>query len=79
MSYYIVRDYNYERQNDFIIDTDEDVALLPTSTVGNVKTGKGSMALSIATGNLFVLNSEDEWVKVGTQSDNVEESSGGES
>ena len=76
---YTVRDFNYERPNDFIIDSDEDVSTLPTSATGNVKTGKGSMALSIESGSLFILNSDDEWVTLGGTDDDEQQSGGGES
>ena len=52
-------------QKEYFIDTDSDVASLPTSTSTGEKAAKGSMAISIASGNLFILNSSDQWTKVG--------------
>ena len=44
--------------HDYIVDTDEDVANLP-------KASAGSNAVSIATGNVFVVNTQGEWVAFG--------------
>ena len=43
---------------DYIIDTDDDVANLPASPVG-------SNAVSLATSNVFVVNTQGEWVAFG--------------
>ena len=43
---------------DYIIDTDEDVANLPQSPVG-------SNAVSLASGTVFVVNTQGEWVAFG--------------
>ena len=43
---------------DYIIDTDEDVANLPQSPVG-------SNAVSSASGKVFVVNTQGEWVAFG--------------
>lgn len=63
------------RQLQFYIDTDEDISNLPNLTtsgvkqgddeVSNLPCGKGSTAFSIATGNVYILNSFDEWIKIG--------------
>ena len=65
---------NNSRQFQFLMDTDADKNNLPTSTSSGVKQGdevsclpcgKGSTALSIATGKIFVLNSNDVWTEIG--------------
>lgn len=66
---------NSARQWQFYVDSDSDIIKLPTSSASGVQQGndvisclpcgKGSVALSIATGNLFVLNSSDNWVQIG--------------
>lgn len=63
------------RQVEFVMDSDSDKSKLPTSSapgtqqgeddVVNLPVGKGSVALSIATGKIFMLNSSDTWVEVG--------------
>lgn len=63
------------RQVQYYLDTDSDVSNLPTSTNSGVKQGndsasnlpcgKGSTALSIASGKLFILNSSDQWAEIG--------------
>lgn len=63
------------RQFQYIMDTDSDKNSLPTSTsagtqqeqdeVLHLPCGKGSMALSIASGKIFMLNSSDSWVEIG--------------
>lgn len=63
------------RQVEFVMDSDSDKSKLPTSSalgtqqdaddVINLPVGKGSMAFSIATGKIFMLNSSDTWVEVG--------------
>lgn len=62
-------------QAKFLMDTDTDVSSLPTSTtpgekqtgndVVHLPCGKGSIALSITSANIYVLNSQDEWVEFG--------------
>ena len=66
---------NNGRQWQFYVDSDSDIRKLPTSsapgtqqgddTVSCLPCGKGSVAFSIASGNLFVLNSSDNWVQIG--------------
>ena len=76
MSYWIndnVRIGN-ARQLQFFCDSDADIADLPTSitsgvqqgldTISNRPCGKGSIALSIESGDLFILNSENTWEKL---------------
>ena len=63
------------RQIEYLMDSDSDVSSLPTSSsdgtkqqgdsIVHLKCGKGSIALSIGTGNIFILNSNDSWVKIG--------------
>lgn len=63
------------RQKQYLMDSDADVSSLPTSSQNGVKQqnddvvhlrcGKGSAALSIGTGNIFILNSNDSWAKIG--------------
>lgn len=63
------------RQLQYIMDTDTDKTSLPTSTTAGTQQGtdqtahlpcgKGSMALSIASGKMFVLNSSNSWVEMG--------------
>ena len=50
-----------EAQYQYIVDTDSDIENLPTSA-------KGSMAMSIESGNFYALNSNNEWTSVGTGS-----------
>lgn len=58
-----------ECQIQYIVDTDSDISDLPTSTKRGAKgedyIAKGSVALSIASGNIYVLNSSDTWTEVG--------------
>ena len=58
-----------EGQFQFIIDMDSDINNLPTSTTkganGENCVSKGSMAMSISSGSIFVLNSSDVWTEVG--------------
>lgn len=77
MSYWIdaTTKANNPRQLQFYVDTDADISKLPTTSTNGVKQGndsfscrpcgKGSVAFSIASGNLFVLNSSDNWVQIG--------------
>lgn len=44
--------------HDYIIDTDEDVANLPNASAG-------SHAVSLATGKVFVVNTQGKWVAFG--------------
>ena len=41
---------------DFVVDEDEGIKTLPTNIP------MGSMALSINSGNVFILNSQREWI-----------------
>lgn len=50
-----------EAQYQYIVDTDSDIENLPTSA-------KGSMAMSIESGNFYALNSNNEWTSVGAGS-----------
>ena len=60
------------RQLQFYMDTDLDISLLPTSVsygsgdnyIYNLPCGKGSAALAIDSGNIYVLNSSDDWVEL---------------
>ena len=63
------------KQVQYLMDTDTDKTSLPTSTTPGVQQGvdqtmhlpcgKGSVALSIASGKIFMLNSSDSWVEIG--------------
>lgn len=48
-----------KRRYDYIIDTDADVKDLPNICAA------GSMALSCASGNVFIVNASGNWVKFG--------------
>ena len=64
-----------ERQEQFIAETEADIAKLPTLTsAGNQaesegfayqKTGVGSVALCVETGDVYILTSNNQWTKVG--------------
>lgn len=66
---YILHKGENERQFQFFIDNDSDVSKLPTSTQKGSKgdgcVSIGSIAISIESGKLFVLNSSNIWTKVG--------------
>ena len=51
------RDFEVE---EYIIDSEDDLPLLPTEDIG-----WGSMALCISNGLVYVLNSSYEWVELG--------------
>ena len=63
------------KQVQFLMDTDSDKSSLPTSSSSGEKqgtdntsclpVGKGSIAFSIATGKVFMLNSSDQWIQIG--------------
>lgn len=62
------------RQMQYIMDTDADKSNLPTAaadgvsqgdSVTHLKCGKGSTALSIGSGKIFMLNSSNSWVEIG--------------
>ena len=57
------------RQVQYIVDTDSDISKLPTSTArgqnGDGCVSIGSMAMSIASGKIFVLASNNTWTEVG--------------
>ena len=63
------------RQIQYMMDADTDKTSLPTSAAPGVQQGedetihlpcgKGSLAFSIASGKVFVLNSSDSWVEIG--------------
>lgn len=55
---------------EFVIDTDDDIENLP------IDIPMGSAALSIESGNVFILNSKDEWKNVGGGSSQSSGSSG---
>lgn len=66
--------YSPSRQIQFFMDSDSDKSDLPTSsaegepqddTVTHKKVGKGSTALSISSGKVFMLDSEDNWTEIG--------------
>lgn len=77
MAYWFIAGANpgASKQVQFYMDSDSDVSDLPTSSANGVKQdgddvsylpcGKGSVALSITTGNIFILDSSDEWTQVG--------------
>ena len=46
---------------EFVVDTDDDIKNLPTDGP------MGSAALSIASGNVFILNSKRKWKMVGEE------------
>lgn len=64
------------RQIQFFTDTNDDIVNLPTSNTYGVKQGndiihylpcgKGSTALSIGSGDIFILNSSDQWIRLST-------------
>lgn len=58
-----------DRQLQYIVDADSDISKLPTSTErgynGEDCISIGSMAMSIASGKIFVLNSNNTWTVVG--------------
>lgn len=65
---------NSTKTNNYFMDADTDKDDLPTSTqlgkdqgdgVSHMKTGKGSMAISLESLNVFALNSSDEWILAG--------------
>ena len=67
--------YNPTRQLSFFMDDDNDVSNLPTSSSRGTQTpdtsvndivGIGSSALSIDSGKVYILNSEDSWVEKGS-------------
>lgn len=49
-------DYNYK---EYFVDTEADIANLPTDT----SVCPGSIAYVIATGSVYVLNNEKQWIK----------------
>ena len=62
------------KQVTFLMDSDSDKADLPTSQnngsyqgddVSYLSCGRGSVALSIESGKIYMLNSDDEWVAIG--------------
>lgn len=76
MAYWIDHKESYVpgRQVQFFMDSDADIANLPTSaaigvqqddSVASQKVAKGSIALSIESGSVYILNSNDSWVKIG--------------
>ena len=61
------------RQKDFYCDTDEDIVDLPRNsapgkpmgdTVTHKEVDKGSTCLCIGSSSFYVLNSDDEWIKM---------------
>lgn len=67
--------YNPARQLSFFMDGDDDASNLPTSSSRGTQTpdtsvndmvGIGSSALSIETGKVYILNSEDSWIEKGS-------------
>ena len=76
MAYWFVAGTNpgASKQVQFYMDSDSDVVNLPTTTSNGVKQeddvsylpcGKGSSALSIESGKVFMLNSNDGWIEFG--------------
>ncbi len=76
MAYWIDNNQPYVsgKQVQFFADTDADIANLPTATSTGVEqgdsvshqiVGKGSTALSIESGNVYMLNSNNSWVQIG--------------
>lgn len=70
MAYWFVAGTNpgASKQVQFYMDSDSDVANLPTTTSNGIKQeddvsylpcGKGSLSFSIASGKIFILNSSD--------------------
>lgn len=63
-----------ERREQFIAETESDIAKLPTSTAaGDIsasygdayqKVEFGSMALCVQTGDIYMLTSNNQWTKV---------------
>lgn len=66
---YILHKGESERQFQFFVDNDADIIELPTSTQkgsnGDGCVSIGSIAISMESGKLFVLNSSNIWTKVG--------------
>lgn len=62
MAYKLIKEeycvYVDDEVREFICDTDADFADLPTSCVG-------STAVSVETGNVYVVNASGAWVKFG--------------
>ena len=64
-----------ERQEQLIVETEADIAKLPTSTstgnkaasVGDAfqKINMGSIALCVETGDVYMLTTNNQWTKVG--------------
>lgn len=76
MAYWIndTAPFSPTRQMQYIMDADTDKDNLPTATaegasqddsVTHLKCGKGSTALSIESGKIFMLNSSNSWVEIG--------------
>ena len=73
MYWMIKQDGNgYYRMSQYFMDADADVANLPTSqAAGTVQqdgtshlpTGRGSIAMSLESGTMYILNSNDEWIE----------------
>ena len=72
MAYWFVSGANPggSNQKQYMMDSDSDLTSLPTATSNGVKQaddvthlpcGRGSMALSIVSGNIYILNSNNEW------------------
>ena len=69
-----VRTYGSSRQVDFFADEASDINNLPTTSTDGVKQGEndvsnkivapGSSCFVIATGDKYILNSNDEWIKI---------------
>ena len=67
--------YNASKQKQFFMDSDADVTDLPTTaqpgtpqgsdTTLHLPCGKGSVALSIESGNVYILNSLGSWTVLG--------------
>ncbi len=76
MSYWydVSKKFNSRGRKAFLIDVDSDIESLPTTHVAgavingdnvtNQPVTAGSIARSIGSGNCFMLNSSDSWVKL---------------
>lgn len=76
MAYWFVPGVNPggSNQKQYMMDSDSDLTSLPTATSNGVKQaddvthlpcGRGSMAVSIQSGTIYALNSQNEWAEFG--------------
>ena len=77
MAYWFVSGANPSgsKQKQYMMDSDSDITSLPTATSNGVKQaddvthlscGRGSMAISISSGKIYVLNSQNSWEEFGS-------------